>query len=123
MGARSKPGRSALAHKFGARSRRMNASIDTSRGGSLRSNEFSRIARLRARFGETSRASEIAGFEIGIGDDAAVLRPPPGRLVWTIDEQLEGTHFRRAWLGYDDIGWRSFMAAASDVAAMGARPW
>jgi thiamine-monophosphate kinase len=64
---------------------------------------------------------------VGIGDDAAVLQAPGAaageRLVWTIDEQVEGTHFRRDLASWGDIGWRSFMAAASDVAAMGARPW
>jgi thiamine-monophosphate kinase len=62
---------------------------------------------------------------VGIGDDAAVLsRAPDGsRLVWTIDEQVEGTHFRRELVTWRDVGWRSFMAAASDVAAKGAWPW
>ncbi len=63
------------------------------------------------------------GVEVGIGDDAAVLRATAGRLVWTIDEQVEGTHFRRGLVSWQDVGWRSFMAAASDVAAMGAEPW
>jgi len=63
------------------------------------------------------------GVELGIGDDAAVLTPPAGRLVWTIDEQVEGVHFEREALAWDDLGWRSFVAAASDVAAMGATPW
>jgi thiamine-monophosphate kinase len=65
-----------------------------------------------------------AGVEVGIGDDAAVLPVATlggERLVWTIDEQVEGTHFRRDLASWRDIGWRSFMAAASDVAAMGAR--
>jgi thiamine-monophosphate kinase len=59
---------------------------------------------------------------VGIGDDAAVL-DGSGTLVWTIDEQVEGVHFRRTLVGFRDIGFRSLMAAASDVAAMGARPW
>jgi len=65
------------------------------------------------------------GLEVGIGDDAAVLSAEHarGRIVWTIDEQVEGSHFRRDWLSWRDIGWRSFMAAASDLAAMGAAPW
>ncbi|HEV3194110.1 MAG TPA: thiamine-phosphate kinase [Polyangiaceae bacterium] len=65
------------------------------------------------------------GLEVGIGDDAAVLlaEHARGRIVWTIDEQVEGSHFRRDWLSWRDIGWRSFMAAASDLAAMGAAPW
>jgi len=70
-------------------------------------------------------ASHTAGVTVGIGDDAAVLEGSRGRpqLVWTIDEQVEGSHFRREIVSWEEIGWRSFMAAASDVAAMGAEPW
>lgn len=83
------------------------------------SGEFERVARLRARF-----ARAVPGVALGIGDDAAVLVPSSGeRLVWTIDEQLEGTHFELGWLTFGDVGYRAFMAAASDLAAMGARPW
>jgi thiamine-monophosphate kinase len=75
---------------------------------------------MGARFG----ARSADGVTIGIGDDAAVLRPPEGReLVWTVDAQVDGQHFRRAWLGPADVGWRSFVAAASDLSAMGATPW
>jgi thiamine-monophosphate kinase len=82
--------------------------------------EFEKIARLAARF----RSVGAAGVLRGIGDDAAVLDGSVGgKLVWTIDEQVEGTHFRRDLVGWADVGFRSFMAAASDVAAMGARPW
>lgn len=62
-----------------------------------------------------------ADGEIGIGDDAAVV-PPASSLVWTIDEQAENTHFRREWLSWRDVGFRSFVAAASDIAAMGGTP-
>ncbi|HEV8549044.1 MAG TPA: thiamine-phosphate kinase [Polyangiaceae bacterium] len=62
------------------------------------------------------------GVSLGIGDDAAVLRWPGEKLVWTVDAQVEGTHFERAWLSLPDIGFRSFQAAASDLAAMGAHP-
>ena len=81
--------------------------------------ERARIARIARLLG-----GPAGGVEVGIGDDAAVLAAPGGgRLVWTIDEQVEGVHFRREWLSWRDAGWRSFMAAASDVAAMGAAPW
>ena len=84
------------------------------------SSEFERIATLCAVFAAQSRR----GIVVGIGDDAAVLESPPGRvLVWTIDEQVEGTHFRRDFASWGDVGWRSFMAAASDLAAMGAEPY
>jgi thiamine-monophosphate kinase len=83
-------------------------------------NEAWRIAMLK----RVLSAGAGGGIEVGIGDDAAVLAVGDGRrLVWTVDEQVEGTHFRRDLVGWRDVGWRSFMAAASDVAAMGAAPW
>ncbi len=81
-------------------------------------NEAARIALLARVLGGPAR-----GVEVGIGDDAAVLDGESGKIVWTIDEQVEGTHFRRDLLSWRDVGWRSFMAAASDLAAMGAEPW
>lgn len=76
--------------------------------------ERSRIAQLAAKFAVFS-----PGVHVGIGDDAAVLGPD---LVWTVDAQVEGTHFLMPWVSWHDIGFRSFMAAASDLAAMGAHP-
>ncbi len=83
-----------------------------------RSTELERVAFLSKIFRGLS-SSEIA---LGIGDDAAVLSAVDMPLVWTIDAQVEGTHFKREWLSWEDVGWRSFMAAASDLAAMGADP-
>lgn len=77
-------------------------------------NERERVALLARVFGAGGR-----GTVLGIGDDAAVL---DGGLVWTVDACVEGTHFRRDWLSWEDVGWKSFMAAASDLAAMGAEP-
>ncbi len=78
--------------------------------------EFERIRWLKHELGGTSE-----GF-LGVGDDAAVL-PPSGRAgVWTVDAAVEGVHFKRHMLSFLDLGYRSFMAAASDVAAMGATP-
>ncbi|HET7544201.1 MAG TPA: thiamine-phosphate kinase [Polyangiaceae bacterium] len=78
--------------------------------------EFSAIARLEALFRE-SRSS----VELGIGDDAAVLKTA-GRWVWTVDAAVEHVHFERKWLTLADVGFRSFQAAASDVSAMGGAP-
>ncbi len=89
--------------------------MSTARPGS----ELARIALLS----EVLRAS-APGVETSIGDDAAVLAPPPGqKLVWTVDAQVEGVHFERRLLSWADVGWRAVMAAASDIAAMGASPW
>jgi len=83
--------------------------------------ELSRIERLRQLFLVAEKAQ---GIELAIGDDAAVLAPPEGtKLLWTIDDQVEGTHFRRDLLSLEDLGYRATMAAASDVAAMGGAPW
>ncbi|MFZ5889782.1 MAG: thiamine-phosphate kinase [Myxococcota bacterium] len=84
-----------------------------------KTSEFARIARIQRLL--ENGASTARGIEIGIGDDAAVLRAD-GRCVWTVDAQVEGVHFDRRWLSLEDIGYRSFQAAASDLAAMGARP-
>lgn len=89
----------------------------------MRSRELARVAALRARFGDASVSAK--GVRVGIGDDAAVLEAidaSAGALVWTVDAQVEGTHFRTGWASWEDIGWRSFMAAASDLAAMSAEP-
>ncbi|WP_437734715.1 thiamine-phosphate kinase [Sorangium sp. So ce1335] len=91
--------------------------------------EWKRIDILRAVLGGA------AGDHVlyGIGDDAAILAPaatsPGGALsgaaeplVWTVDSAVEGVHFRRDLLSFEDLGYRATMAAASDLAAMGARP-
>ena len=85
----------------------------------MRSSELQRVERLAAIFG--AREAK-AGVLLGIGDDAAVLAACAEPLVWTVDAAVEGTHFRREWLSFEDIGYRSTMAAASDLAAMGAEP-
>lgn len=90
----------------------------------MRSSELERVERLAAIFGAAgaSEAAPGAAVLLGIGDDAAVLAPCPEPLVWTVDAAVEGTHFRREWLSFEDIGYRSTMAAASDLAAMAAAP-
>ncbi len=80
--------------------------------------EFSLIAALaRELSGPLGRA-----VELGIGDDAAVLRVGKERLAVSVDDQVEGVHFDLRWLGLADVGYRALQAAASDLAAMGARP-
>lgn len=84
-----------------------------------RSSEDARIALVSAVLLGPMRPP---GVSIAIGDDAAVLTGDPRRLVWTVDAQIDGTHFRTDLASWEDIGWRSYMAAASDLAAMGAEP-
>jgi thiamine-monophosphate kinase len=63
------------------------------------------------------------GVVLGIGDDCAILRPPPGHEVLvTTDFTLEGRHFRRDWHPPESVGHRALARGLSDLAAMGARP-
>jgi thiamine-monophosphate kinase len=60
---------------------------------------------------------------LGMGDDAALLRPARGsELVLTCDWFLEGTHFLRDKHPADAVGWKCLARAVSDVAAMGGTP-
>jgi len=79
--------------------------------------EFELIARL------TGGLAPGPGVEIGIGDDAAVLVPTPGRrLVVTTDVLVEGVHFDARLSGPADWGWKAIAVNVSDLAAMGAEP-
>ena len=63
-----------------------------------------------------------AGVLLGIGDDAALLRPPRGLdLAVTVDAVVEGVHFG-AGFSPEDVGWKALAVNLSDLAAMGARP-
>ena len=81
------------------------------------SSEWARIDRIRALL-----SGSAADVELGIGDDCAVLAPTRSRTAVSIDAQVEGVHFRRAWASMREIGHRAAIAALSDLAAMGARP-
>ncbi|HYZ56210.1 MAG TPA: thiamine-phosphate kinase [Streptosporangiaceae bacterium] len=78
--------------------------------------EFGLIAEMAARM------RSGPGTIVGIGDDAAVLAAPDGRVVATTDFLLEGRHFRREWAGASDIGHRAAVRSLADIAAMGAVP-
>jgi thiamine-monophosphate kinase len=59
---------------------------------------------------------------LGIGDDAAVLAPPPGQeLAVAIDTLVEGVHFPLGTAAFD-VGWKALAVNLSDLAAMGAIP-
>lgn len=59
---------------------------------------------------------------VGIGDDAAVVRPAADReLLLVVDTLVGGVHFP-VDLAAEDIGYRSVAVNLSDIAAMGGRP-
>jgi len=75
-----------------------------------------RIARIVGR-------GRFPGVVLGIGDDAALLRPPPGEdLVVSTDVLGEGVHFRFETQAPRIVGRRALAVNLSDLAAMGARP-
>lgn len=62
-------------------------------------------------------------LSLGIGDDCAILRPPPGReILVTTDFTLENRHFQRNLHPPESIGHRCLARGLSDLAAMGATP-
>lgn len=79
--------------------------------------EFDRIRALTQRF-----AAESDAVQLGIGDDAAVLRSLPQPLVLSVDAAVQGVHFDPAFASYREIGARAFTAAVSDLGAMGSTP-
>jgi thiamine-monophosphate kinase len=74
------------------------------------------IAALARIFGTSGR-----GVEIGIGDDAAVVKTSE-RTVITTDIAVEGTHFNTQWSSAFDIGRKITAANLADVYAMGGSP-
>jgi thiamine-monophosphate kinase len=83
--------------------------------------EFGLIKALSAWLAPDERAPDERAL-VGIGDDAAVLAAPDGRVVATTDFLLEGRHFRRDWSSARDIGHKAAARSLADVAAMGAVP-
>ena len=57
-----------------------------------------------------------------MGDDAAVVPPPSGRLLLAADAVVAGVHADLSLVGLDDLGWKALAVNVSDVAAMGGRP-
>jgi thiamine-monophosphate kinase len=75
---------------------------------------------IRRYFSEGSAAR--ADVKLGVGDDAALLIPPPGcELVATVDSLVADVHFPID-LGSRAVGHRALAVSLSDLAAMGAEP-
>ncbi len=86
-------------------------------GNDKKPDEFEIIARY---FAPLAAAEPGA---LSLGDDAALLQPPPGRqLVVTTDSLSAGVHFPTDEAA-PDIAARLIGVNLSDLAAMGAEPW
>src|SRR5687767_15718454 len=78
--------------------------------------EFDLIARIKAR------ARSRPDVTLGIGDDAALLRVPSGKLLVVATDTLNaGVHFPND-TAPAAIGWKALAVNLSDLAAMGAQP-
>jgi thiamine-monophosphate kinase len=75
---------------------------------------------IRRHFAEAT--PQRADVLLGIGDDCALLQPPPGQcLAVSMDTLVEGQHF---FAGADpaDLGHKALAVNLSDLAAVGAEP-
>lgn len=95
---------------------------ETTQNGLLTTVQMTSEDQLIERVQKEFRASR-SGLRVGIGDDAAVLRPGSGRaeLVITTDAFLENVHFFRKVHAPEAAGYKALARATSDLAAMGAR--
>jgi thiamine-monophosphate kinase len=78
--------------------------------------EFRFLSRLLPRL------SSSPGTIVGPGQDCAVVRCGTRRLLYTVDALVEGVHFESRWLTPRQLGRKSFLVNASDIAAMGGQP-
>ncbi len=79
--------------------------------------EFELIKLIQGALGKPSKR-----VVLGIGDDAAVVVPPRGKLVATVDTLVEGVHFDLAYTNPHELGHKALAVNLSDIAAMGATP-
>jgi thiamine-monophosphate kinase len=79
--------------------------------------ELSLLEVLRRRFGK-----KAPGLALGIGDDAAVIRPTGKNILLTTDMMVEGVHFDFAWITPFQLGFKLVSVNVSDIFAMGGRP-
>ncbi len=75
--------------------------------------EFDRIRQIWNTLGDRAEAG---------GDDCAIVELGLELMAISTDSSVEGTHFQKGWLSFQEIGWRATAAALSDLAAVAADP-
>ncbi len=81
------------------------------------------IERIRKALPSGLQIGRRGFLRLGIGDDAAVIRPAQGAdWVVTCDAFLENVHFLADVHPADSVGYKALARATSDLAAMGAVP-
>jgi len=60
---------------------------------------------------------------VGIGDDAAVVRPQDKYLLFTTDMMIEGVHFDSNFITPYQLGFKIVSVNVSDIYAMGGKPF
>jgi len=78
--------------------------------------ELPLLEMVRKRF-----SAKAAGLVLGIGDDAAVIRPEHNTLL-TTDMMVEGVHFDLSWTTPLQLGFKLVSVNVSDIYAMGGKP-
>lgn len=69
------------------------------------------------------RGAARTDVRLGVGDDAAIVEPAPGKeLVLTTDTLVAGRHFPAGGFPPAALGHRALAVNLSDIAAMGAEP-
>ncbi len=59
---------------------------------------------------------------VDVGDDAAAARCGQTTELYTTDTVVEGVHFTRSTIPWQNLGWKVMAANISDIAAMGGHP-
>jgi thiamine-monophosphate kinase len=81
------------------------------------SDEFSLIHTIAMTVGTPGHR-----VELGIGDDAAVLKVPNGKMLFCSDAMVEDIHFDLKFTSPGDLGHKALASCLSDIAAMNGTP-